>query len=142
MVEAMRVVQDIAQEVSDQDYDEEYSNIVQSDDQDEPDCRILPKNNKDEDDSKFEECPKYEDFIVTCSIGDHEPVESEEDNIKYVEKTERRHGGQVPDLVADIIGDHAESNISNTIIPDLIASVTNDDTTNHAESNISNTIIP
>ena len=132
MVEAMRVVQDIAQEVSDQDYDTEYSNFVQSDDQDEPDCRILPKINKDEDDSKFEECPKYEDFIVTSSIGDHEPVESEEDNIKYVEKTERRHGGQVPDLVADIIGDHAESNISNTIIPDLIVSVTNDDTTNHA----------
>ena len=131
MVEALRVVQDIAQEVADQDYDDEYSNYVHSDDQDEPDCRILPKNNKDEDDKKFEECPKYEDFIVAISpIGDHESVESEEDSINYAEKTERRHDGQVPDLVADIIGDHAESNISNTIIPDLIASVTNDDTTN------------
>ena len=41
MVEALRVVQDIAQEVADQDYNDEYSNYFHSDDRDETDCRSI-----------------------------------------------------------------------------------------------------
>ena len=122
MVEALRVVKDIAEEVSDEDL--EYANYDYGL-EDDPDCEILPKKKSDQADKIREECTKYEDLNMDSQISGQRSVEGEYDKETQVA------GLQQPDLVADITGIRATAS---SIVPDIVSCVTmtNADDTYHS----------
>ena len=98
MVEALRVVKEIAEEVADQDQD----NLENSNDYREydTDCKTRPKKKSDEQDKIFEKCFKYDDNVTMDSkIVGQKSVASEDDEADNEEKMMRV---QVPDVLADI----------------------------------------
>ena len=119
MLEAMRVVQDLAAEASDHDSDDD--DRSEEDEADDSQIYATKKTDQDaDDDTVFEECPKYDNIVDTGL----ESSECEDQDQWYGDYEEKKPAQMIPDILSDLFTGPRDI-IADDPVPDIIASVLN-----------------